>query len=484
MLHILVLTIFTATVSTCLDAYAHTNPALLVSVLFGSLILFKILQAKRPFLLAILLALTWLLVGHVVSMRAAQTDETYYSGFVFSNKEKLSEQVRVDEYPNYRFANNQYVLRIEGTETRILTNVHPFQKYGYLDVLQLQGSLADVRMEDKEWHAYYRKLGVHYTMFLPQLSAMEHKNASGFFEHIKSQLFAFKMDLRERVMQAFSSQASALVLGMLLGERDELSKEEKDMFNAAGLSHILVVSGYNISLMITFIFAVFKWMPKHMRILLALLIIFLFVVLVGTEPSVTRAALMGSIIIFSKVNLRPGSAVNVLFLVAIIMLGINPFSIFDAGFHLSFIATYALLIMPDFKKIPEFVAVTAWVFLFVSPYIMYLSGSVSVAGIASNLLVTFLLAAFMLLSLSSLVLSYLGAYIGIDVLLLETMSRYVFIVAEATTQIGAFQMNTPPSLVTAGYIVLGGSILYAMNRYSTREFIEKRYQKYVPQRPS
>jgi competence protein ComEC len=454
-------------------------------MLLGSLIALRTLfHSKRKFLTLFLLLAIFIITRHAVDLRSAILDDQYHSGFTLRDKIKFNSTVEVDEFPNYRFANNQYVLRIKDSNARVLVTAMPYQKFGYSDSLRLTGTLNDIRLQNEEWWPYYRKLGVQYTMFNPQLEKLNVEQRHTIFEKMKIKLFTFKIKLRELVVKKFSSHASALVLGMLLGERDELSKDEKTMFNQAGLSHILVVSGYNISLMITFIFLILKFTSRGIRIGLALVVIFLFVLLVGYEASVVRAALMGSIIIFSKINLRPSSAVNVLFLVATIMLVLNPYSIFDAGFHLSFIATFSLLIMPKMRRIPEFVAVTVWVFLFVLPYIAYLSESVSLAGIVSNIAVTFLLPIFMLGSLVALVLSFLHMPIILDVLLIETMSRYVFIVADLSTRLPSIQIHTPPSLVTAAYLILCTLIIFSMNRYTTDEFMQKHYQKFVPQRSS
>jgi competence protein ComEC len=486
MVHVFVFVLFVAAVHSSLMAYGLGQYGLLVLLVLGLLLVLRVVvHSKRKIVSALVLVVLFAVVSHLVGTRARNADMNYEAGFTFAEKTKATVVVEISEFPNYKFTSNQYVLRIIDTNTYILTTAQSNQKFGYLDRLEMSGVLSDVRMQGTTWAPYYRKIGVQYTMFHPQFNFVAHAHEPTVFERIKLNLFALKTHLRELTVQKFSSHASALVLGMLLGERDELSKEEKDMFNRSGISHILVVSGYNISLMITFVFAMLAFVPWTVRIVVSLLAIILFVLLVGLEPSVVRAALMGSIILFAKISLRPSSALNVLFLVAALMLTHNPYSIFDAGFHLSFIATFALLIMPTYKKIPESVLVTAWVFMFVSPYILYLSGSVSLAGIASNLAIVFLLPIFMLGSLASLALAFLRIPLILDVLFIETMSRYIFAVAHyATRTFSSIQIDTPPSLVTAAYLVTCFIVLLPQFRYTTREFIELRYPRFVPQRPS
>jgi competence protein ComEC len=269
---------------------------------------------------------------------------------------------------------------------------------------------------------------------------------------------------------------------MLLGEKDELSKEEKELFNRANLSHILVVSGYNISLVISFVFLLLKSFHRYIRTGGALILIFLFVLLVGFDASVVRSALMGSIVVFSKILYRKTSSTHTLFLVAICMLCIQPILLFDAGFHLSFLATYSLCILPQIKKIPEYILTTVWVFIFLSIYIVYISQSFSFVGIFTNIGILMCIPFFMFISFVSICISLFHIYIGIDVFLLEIISRYIFFIAHISQFVPRFEDQIPPQFVVGVYVLILSSITFIQNIYTTKEFMEKHYQKFVPQK--
>ena len=312
-----------------------------------------------------------------VSNKIHILERNYQAGF----EENIELKGVITEFPSYRFSNNQYIILLDNQKTQVLVYTHSYQKFAYLDTLSFGGSLQDVRQQDPKWHSYYQKLGVQYIAWYPSVSDVQHAKPQTFKEYILFKLFSLKSFIRNKSIEKFSSHTSTLVLGMLLGEKDELSKEEKDIFNTANLSHILVVSGYNISLVISFVFILLKNISKHTKTVCALIFVFLFVLLVGFDASVVRSALMGSIVIIGKTIYRQSSGIHTLVLVATGMLVHNPFIIFDAGFHLSFLATYSLLILPGFKKIPEYILTTLWVFVWVSLYILYLSGSTSFVGI-------------------------------------------------------------------------------------------------------
>ncbi len=485
MVHILVLILFTESIFFSLVFYDQTKYAFIVSILFSLFVCYKVIfHIKHQIIFILLLIITTILLSQYFMLRVNYLDSKYKDGFIFKHQQSIDLLGEIKTFPGYRFSNNQYVITINDGKTNILLSTDMYQKFSYGDTLILKGKVQDVREQDIKWHQYYKKLNVQYTVFNPQIAYLNTIDTRTYYESVMLKLFYFKNLLRSVVIDIFSSHTSALILGMLLGEKDELSKEEKEVFNKVGLSHILVVSGYNISLLISFIFIVFKYINKKIRIGIALLLIILFVLLIGGEGSVMRAALMGSIIIFSRITNRPSSAVNVLFLVATIMLFYNPFFIFDAGFHLSFIATFSLLVFPNLKKIPEFISTTIWVFIFVTPYILYLSGYMSFGSILSNVLVIALLPVFMFVSLFSIVLGVFNVYVGVDVLILESIARYIFIVSNTIKDFARIKINIAPPVLVVLYSLVCVLFIFYKNKYTTLEFIEKHYQKFVPQRPN
>lgn len=494
MIHIVVLFSFGVVLVATLVGYSQFAYAFWTTLSIGTLVLFRlILKTKRPILIAIIFIVLGISLYSFVQNRIQIQEQIYQKGFVYEDKVKDSFVGVVDIFPGYRYANNQYVVsitrpwdkpRMTPVETKILVYTQPFQKFAYLDSISFIASLQDVRQQDPQWHMYYQKLGVQYVAWYPNTTESQHTNPQTFKQTILYKLFILKSFIRNKSIERFSSHTSALVLGMLLGEKDELSKEEKDMFNRANLSHILVVSGYNISLVISFIFLILKSFPRYIKTGSAILFVFLFVLLVGGDASVVRSALMGGIVIIAKVFYRQASAVHTLFLVAMTMLLIKPNSIFDAGFHLSFLATYSLLILPTIKKIPEYILTTVWVFICICVYILYLSGSISFIGIITNIFVLFCIPFFMLLAFVSLGLSFFPIVFGLDVFILEIISRYIFTVAYFAQFVSRFEYQISPPVTVGIYLIALSIISFIQNRYTTSEFIEKHYQKFVPKKPS
>lgn len=496
MIHLYVLFLFTAVLVSVLIGYSQFVYAFWVSICLSILILFRLFfKTKRPIITASIFLFSGAMLYFFIQNKINYQASIYQDGFKYQNTSDVFEGI-ISEFPRYRYSNNQYIVLFTKSKTqsgvtdlskestKVLMYTQPFQKLSYLDSISFKGSLVDVREEELMWHKYYQKLGVQYISWYPQIIDTYHINPSTYIEYILYQLFIFKSHIREKSIERFSSHTSALLLGMLLGEKDELSKEEKELFNRANLSHILVVSGYNISLVISFIFLLLKSFHRYVRTGFALVFVLLFVLLVGGDASVARSALMGSIVIVAQLFNRKSSSVHTLFLVALCMLLYNPNSIFDAGFHLSFLATYALLILPKVKKIPEYSMTTIWVFLYISIYSIYLSGSISFIGILTNILVLVCIPFFMFLSFMSLSLSFIPVTFGIDIFILEIMSRYIFGIASLAQFAPRLELQISPSITIGVYLVLLSVLGFINNRYTTSEFIKKRYQKFVPQKPN
>lgn len=485
MIHLYILFSFAAVLISTLIGYGKLGYAFFVFICATILISFRItFHSKRPITLCLIFIFSFICLYQYVQKSIEDKTQRYQSGFIFEDKTKIDEEGRIEEFPSYRFENNQYVVHLKDSQTRILVFTQPYQKFAYLDTFNIQGAVRDVRTQDEQWKYYYQKLNVQYVLWDPSVVVLQNASPTSLKEKVMSTLFTFKLFLRNKSIERFSSHTSALVLGMLLGEKDELSKDEKALFNNANLSHILVVSGYNISLIFSFIFILLKSTHRYFKISFSLFCMFFFVLLIGYNASVVRSALMGSIILIANILHGKSSAIHTLFLVATLMLLSNPLSIFDAGFHLSFLATYSLLILPSFKKIPEYILTTVWVFCFVCIYILYLSGSASFIGIITNICVLVFVPIFMSISFVSLFLSLFSLSIGIDVLMLETITRYIFLITELAQYAPRMAFQISPHVPVTMYAITISIVSFASNRYTTKEFIEKHYQKFVPQKPN
>lgn len=153
-----------------------------------------------------------------------------------------------------------------------------------------------------------------------------------------------------------SHQAFSICSALLIGYDDEIEAQTIQSFSHSGTLHILSVSGMHTGILYAALLFLFSLFDKHNRflnwqciIMLSCLAFFVFVT--GISPSVLRAAIMLSLIIIGKTFYKQGNSLNTLLFSAFIILLVNPYLIFDAGFLLSYFAVLGIIILlPLLKK--------------------------------------------------------------------------------------------------------------------------------------
>lgn len=196
-----------------------------------------------------------------------------------------------------------------------------------------------------------------------------------------------------------SGEKAALMAAMLTGYRENLTGSMENAFSAAGLSHIMAVSGANLAFLLLPLVWIFKKLGIHRKAaaIASIPFIFFFVLITGMEASVLRACVMAAVIMAGKAMDRKPDLLNSLGIASLILLVVNPFILFDTGFLLSFGATAGLAlfygrvrgIIPE--KVPGFiretVAATVSAQAGVLPLLILFFSKVSLVSLLSNLLV-------------------------------------------------------------------------------------------------
>jgi competence protein ComEC len=163
--------------------------------------------------------------------------------------------------------------------------------------------------------------------------------------------------LRRRVEEAVERGASgrrrALVLGIVLGEDEDLPPRLRHDFRAAGLYHLLAVSGQNVAFIAGGVFGL-GWLlrlPRIARELVTVAAIAGYVLAVGWQPSVARAGVAGVLASLAWLSARPRDRWHFLAVGALILLVWTPTSVFEPGFQLSFAAVAGIFaVVPRVRR--------------------------------------------------------------------------------------------------------------------------------------
>lgn len=190
---------------------------------------------------------------------------------------------------------------------------------------------------------------------------------------------------------------SSLLLGMLAGNDAGMPASFADDMRKIGLTHIIVVSGYNITVIFEGARKLLKTIGRIPADLVAAVLLSSFVWIVGAEPPVLRAAVMAWIRVIARCSGRGITSMRALFLSTIVLFLVFPRWTQSVSFHLSFLATFAIFVsdvfVPRFVEklgivggfLKEYLFQTLSVLLFTMPYSAAIFGEISGVSLLSNL---------------------------------------------------------------------------------------------------
>lgn len=295
------------------------------------------------------------------------------------------------------------------------TGLYPDHAYG--DVLRVQCKKLEVPGKDS-YGAYLRLHGIDALCRLPTVQILQ-RNAG-------SSVLADILKIRElfvvRLQQLFPEPHAALAGGILLGAKQGIPNAVTVAFQRTGVSHILALSGYNITVVITAVFAVCLaiGVPRRKAFWLVLAGLLAFLLITGLSASVVRAAIMGTIVLLARHLGRRSTPLYALMFSASVMTLLNPFVLLDdVGFQLSFFATAGLfwiaswferrlIRVPSTFGLREAFSSTLGATVATLPLMLARFGSISLVSPLTNVLVVPIVPLTMLLTAIGMALPVIG----------------------------------------------------------------------------
>lgn len=139
------------------------------------------------------------------------------------------------------------------------------------------------------------------------------------------------------------SDTKAVLASLIIGDDRQLDPVTRDFFRRAGLSHVLVVSGQNLALLLAGFKPLLARLGPRLRVAGTLLLVAGFVVVVRPEPSVLRASAMAAIAMYASWTGRPGQGVRVVALAVCGCMLIDPLLVTSVGFWMSVAASTGIV---------------------------------------------------------------------------------------------------------------------------------------------
>jgi competence protein ComEC len=402
------------------------------------------------------------------------------TGLSVSGKPEFFEGILIRE-PEYRERSTHLVVSVDGVLILLYANVG--EQFLYGDKLRFFGELKKAENFESDngrvfdYANFLAARGISFVIQSPRIEIISRGEGS----LVKEKLFYIKSSFLNSIEKSINAPESSLLAGLLLGVKQSLGKDWEDIFRRAGLSHVVVLSGFNIAIVGTFFMWCFGFFGKRLKIIFGAIAIFLFAIMTGGEASVVRASAMALVVLAAHSMYRRYDITRALILVGLIMVAISPkILVFDISFQLSFLATVGIIYAtPVIERlfqwltnkihIRDIVVTTLSTQLFVSPFILYAMGTFSIVSLPANLLVLPLVPIAM----------FLGLIVGVLGLISQALSTpfsfVVYFILHFQLSVAKFFGNLKIATITIEpfsawwLLIVYGLILFVIILYSRND---------------
>lgn len=349
------------------------------------------------------------------------------------------------EFKATDFSDEKSVVAItenEGKKIKVYLTCEDIPRLLPGDTFETYVTLNDCRQSKKEYANYLYSQG----LFI-RASAKNIEKTGTDFSGISGKFYKIRRAFRKSAEGAFRGDTLGLYQAMVIGDSSLLSPEVINKLRGAGISHIAVVSGMHLSIMISIISMLLNFLLGKRRItaFLCVLAAIFITLMCGGGASVVRACIMCVLFEAARIIYRENDPLNSLFIAAFVMAVVNPYIIYNTGFVLSFLATFGIIVFSKrilgiLKKfMPNFLAgilsLSICAQLTVVPYIMYAFLSFTPYSLFSNVLIAVVADIFVSLGMFYPLISKIPLICSLFRLLINGASFVILAVSEAVNKI-------------------------------------------------
>jgi len=300
--------------------------------------------------------ITFFLTGMILVYENDTTNHTNYFEKNLKNTSKVILAIdKVLKPGNYHHKYVADVVQVDSKKTigHVLLNIEKDSMsllFHTGDLVFLKNKFQDIKSSlnphQFNYKNYLAKQGIYQQVYATKQELL-------LLDQTSTSFLGFIAALRLKIQQSlqqydFSEDELAVMNALLLGQRQEISKELSDNYSKAGAIHILAVSGLHVGIILLILSFVLKPLErvnkgKLIKLVLVILFLWFFAVLAGMSASVTRAVTMFSAIALGQFfNKRNAVEHSLIFSMFIILLW-KPLFLFDVGFQLSYTAVFGII---------------------------------------------------------------------------------------------------------------------------------------------
>jgi len=330
--------------------------------------------------------------------------------------ENIDEKAVIVKEPENKESYQKIIACLGNEKEKILINAPLYPEYFYGDKISVKCVLKipENRNKSFDYRSYLAKDNIFYICDKATVEKIESGKKG-----IYASIIGIKNYLDKNIKTSIPQPEAALASGMLFGVTNAMSEYVQDAFSRTGMTHIVAVSGYNVTIIAEYLvlFGIFLGLWRKQALWSAIFGIFIFIGMISFPISALRAGIMGVTLIWAMKNGRLANSLNAVLFAGAVMLFFNPMLLrWDVGFQLSFLSTIGIVLLAplaekiilhqhDFFGISQIIFFSICVQVFVWPVIAYNFQSVSLISLLANVLILPVIPVAMLLS-------FLAAFFG------------------------------------------------------------------------
>ena len=291
--------------------------------------------------------------------------------------------------------------------------VRDYTKYKKIKVgseIKLTGKFKDLNKmsyESFDYGRYLRSMGYKGLIYLKDYSIVGNNLMYEYIYKAKSYI--------SNTIRYLYKTNSDFINSMMLGQKDDLSQNEKLMFTRTGTSHIIAISGLHTGILSGFIIFMMGKINKIYKLIVLSTMMFIYSTMVGNSPSIIRAIMFMISLYLSFFLDRKMDKISTLSFIGILFVINNPYIIYNISFQLSFLATLSIIYFYGYinnKLNIKIISLTLSANILTIPIIYYNFEGIPLVSILGNIIIVPFVGIIIYLAMLSLILFNINIYIS------------------------------------------------------------------------
>lgn len=310
--------------------------------------------------------------------------------------------------------------------------VRDYTKYKKIKVgseIKLTGKFKDLNKmsyESFDYGRYLRSMGYKGLIYLKDYSIVGNNLMYEYIYKAKSYI--------SNTIRYLYKTNSDFINSMMLGQKDDLSQNEKLMFTRTGTSHIIAISGLHTGILSGLIIFMMGKINKIYKLIVLSTMMFIYSAMVGNSPSIIRAIMFMISLYLSFFLDRKMDKISTLSFIGILFVINNPYIIYNISFQLSFLATLSIIYFYGYinnKLNIKIISLTLSANILTIPIIYYNFEGIPLVSILGNIIIVPFIGIIIYLAILSLILFNINIYIsGIVVYINRFILETIYVLLE------------------------------------------------------